>query len=125
MDRLDQTFQALAHPTRRRMLDLLASGDRSVTQLAEEFDCSLNVVSKHIMVMEQAGLVQREQRGRVHQLHLDVAPLHEAADFVEKYRRRWKGTLDRLAGYLDAMSDSESAREGPIKAKKPASRRRS
>ena len=102
------------------MLALLAMSDRRVTDLAADFDCSLNVVSKHIQVMERAGLVRREQSGRVHQIHLEAAPLREAAAFIQRYRKRWEGKLDRLAGYLDQMAEEE--RKGP--AVKPTKEKR-
>ena len=86
---IDFTFAALAHPTRRRILDLLARGDRRVTDLAAEFDSSLNVVSRHIKSLERAGLVRRTQSGRVHQLRFDAAPLTEVTAMVEHYRALW------------------------------------
>ena len=105
---LDDTFTALAHPARRRMLVLLAERDRRVTEVAAEFDCSLNVVSKHIRVLEHAGLIRREQSGRVHQIHFDAKPLHAAAVFIERSRAQWNGKLDRLGGYLDRMAAQEA-----------------
>jgi DNA-binding transcriptional ArsR family regulator len=106
---LDFTFSALAHPTRRRMLDVLVREPVRVTDLAAQFDCSLNVASKHILSLERAGLVKREQRGREHWLDLDAAPLSEAADFVERYRKRWERQLDHLGAYLDVMAAQEAS----------------
>jgi DNA-binding transcriptional ArsR family regulator len=105
---LDNTFSALAHPVRRRILSLLAHGDRRVTDVASDFDCSLNVVSQHIKVMENAGLVHREQRGRVHQICLETKPLRAAAEFIERYRQQWERKLDNLTSYLDQMASDES-----------------
>lgn len=99
---LDATFSALAHPTRRRMIQLLENAPVRVTDLAAEFECALNVASKHIGKLEQAGLVRREQRGREHWLALEAAPLSEAAEFVQRYRARWAGQLDRLGDFLDS-----------------------
>jgi DNA-binding transcriptional ArsR family regulator len=111
---LDQTFAALSHPVRRRMLHLLAKEDVCVTDLAANFDCSLNVVSKHIQSLERAGLVQRERQGRVHRLQFSPAPLAKASSFLERYRERWERQFDRLAAYLDKVAAAEkpSKRKG-------------
>lgn len=111
---LDFTFSALAHPARRRILELLASDDVCVTDLAANFDCSLNVVSKHIQSLERAGLVRRSREGRVHRLQLEPAPLAKASAFIERYRDRWERQFDRLAGYLDKVA----AEERPTRKKK-------
>jgi len=108
---IDFTFSALAHPTRRRILDLLAHGERRVTDLAAEFDSSLNVVSRHIKSLERAGLVRRTQSGRVHQLRFDAAPLAEAGAMVEHYRAVWSKQLDRLGTYLNEMAAEETSRK--------------
>jgi DNA-binding transcriptional ArsR family regulator len=109
---LDLTFAALAHATRREMLGVLGRGRVRVTDLAARFDCSLNVASKHILSLERAGLIQREQQGREHWLNLDTRPFSAAAAFVERYRKRWENKLDRLASYLDTMADDEAASPG-------------
>jgi len=101
---LDRTFAALADPTRRRILAHLARGDQRVTQLARPHRMSLPAVSKHLRVLEKAGLLRRRRYGRVHQIQLDAEPLHKAAQWVEEYRRFWKGSLDRLASYLEKTS---------------------
>lgn len=113
-DNLDGVFSALAHPARRKMLELLTSGDLCVTELAESFPGALNVVSKHVKYLERAGLVKRRCVGRVHNLQLDAAPLAEAAEFIERYRRRWERQLDRLANYLDEL---EGKQKGNAKSK--------
>jgi DNA-binding transcriptional ArsR family regulator len=119
---LDHTFSALAHPTRREMLELLVREPVRVTDLAAQFDCSLNVASKHILRLERAGLVRREQKGREHWLRLDATPLSNASAFVQRYRQLWERQLDRLGTYLDTMTAQQNH---PIvvkpKAKKTAS----
>ena len=98
---LDQTFAALADPTRRQILAHLARGDRRVTDLARPHDMSLPAVSKHLRVLEKAGLLRRRRHGRVHEMQLDAKPLKKAAQWVDEYRRFWEGSLDRLAAYLE------------------------
>ena len=99
-DRLNATFAALADPTRRAILARLASGAVSVNELAEPFDMTLPAVSKHLRVLESAGLLEREVDGRVHRLRLDPKPLADAATWLETYRRFWDGQFDALTEYL-------------------------
>ena len=98
---LDRTFAALADPTRRRILAHLARGDRCVTHLARPHAMSLPAVSKHLRVLENAGLLRRRRSGRVHEMQLEAKPLKQAAQWVEEYRKFWEGSLDRLADYLE------------------------
>lgn len=98
---LNQTFAALADPTRRRILAQLAQGDRCVTSLARRYEMSLPAVSKHLRVLERAGLLRRRRYGRVHEMQLQAKPLKQAAQWVEEYRKFWEGSLDRLAEYLE------------------------
>ena len=98
---LNRTFAALADPTRRQILAHLARGDRRVTDLAQPHEMSLPAVSKHLRVLEKAGLLRRRRRGRVHEMQLNAAPLKKAAQWVEEYRKFWEGSLDRLAAYLE------------------------
>ena len=98
---LDRTFAALADPTRRRILAHLARGNHRVTHLARPHDMSLPAVSKHLRVLEEAGLLRRRRYGRVHEMELDARPLQKAAQWVEEYRKFWEGSLDRLAEYLE------------------------
>jgi DNA-binding transcriptional ArsR family regulator len=98
---LDRTFAALADPTRRRILAHLARGDQRVTQLARPHAMSLPAVSKHLRVLEKAGLLRRRRYGRVHEMQLEAKPLQQAAQWVEEYRKFWEGSLDRLAAYLE------------------------
>jgi DNA-binding transcriptional ArsR family regulator len=98
---LNRTFAALADPTRRRILAHLARGDQRVTHLARPHAMSLPAISKHLRVLEKAGLLRRRRYGRVHQMQLDAKPLKQAAEWVEEYRRFWEESLDRLAEYLE------------------------
>jgi DNA-binding transcriptional ArsR family regulator len=98
---LNRTFAALADPTRRRILAHLARGDQCVTHLAKPHAMSLPAVSKHLRVLEKAGLLRRRRYGRVHEMRLDADPLRQAAQWVEEYRKFWQGSLDRLARYLE------------------------
>jgi DNA-binding transcriptional ArsR family regulator len=98
---LDRTFAALADPTRRRILAHLARGDKCVTHLAKPHAMSLPAVSKHLRVLENAGLLRRRRYGRVHEIQLDAKPLKQAAQWVTEYRKFWQGSLDRLAQYLE------------------------
>jgi len=107
---LDRTFAALADPTRRRILAHLARGDKRVTHLARPHDMSLPAVSKHLRVLEKAGLLRRRRYGRVHEMQLEAKPLKQAAQWVEEYRKFWEGSLDRLAEYLEKTS-KESPRK--------------
>ena len=99
--KLDRTFAALADPTRRRILAHLARGDQRVTSLARPHAMSVPAVSKHLRVLEKAGLLRRRRYGRVHEMRLQAKPLREAAQWVEEYRKFWEGSLDRLADYLE------------------------
>ena len=98
---LDRTFAALADPTRRRILAHLARGSHRVTHLARPHNMSLPAVSKHLRVLEKAGLLGRRRSGRVHEMELDARPLQQAAQWVGEYRKFWEGSLDRLAAYLE------------------------
>jgi DNA-binding transcriptional ArsR family regulator len=100
-DGLNEIFGALADPTRRAILARLALGETSVGELAEPFEMSLPAVSKHLGVLETAGLIQREKQGRVRRCQLDGRPLEAAAGWIEDYRRFWEAQLDSLARYLE------------------------
>src|ERR687898_2308915 len=95
-DQLDRTFAALADPTRRAILARLASGEASVTELAQPFDMSLPAVSKHLKVLERAGLVARGREAQWRPRRLEAGPLKDAADWLERYRRFWDESFDRL-----------------------------
>jgi DNA-binding transcriptional ArsR family regulator len=108
---LDRTFAALADPTRRRILARLARGDRCVTDLARPYSMSLPAVSKHLRVLEKAGLIRRRRRGRVHSLKLEAAPMRQASRWIEEYRRFWEESLDRLGAYLKELQETEKNHE--------------
>ena len=97
---LDATLAAMADPTRRAILARLCEGDARVTEIAAPFDISLNAVSKHVKVLECAGLVRREVRGREHWLSFEGEPLREAGAWIDHYRKFWEGRLDALAKFL-------------------------
>jgi len=99
-DRLDATFAALADPTRRAILARLGAGEASVTELAKPFAMSLPAVSKHLKVLEHAGLIARGREAQWRPCRLEAGPLKDAADWLEHYRRFWEQSLDRLADYL-------------------------
>lgn len=98
---LDLTFGALADPTRRAILARLADGVHTVGELAQPFRVSRPAISKHLRVLEQAGLVRRTRDGRVSRCRLDAAPMKDAAQWVDHYRRFWEQQLDALADYLE------------------------
>jgi DNA-binding transcriptional ArsR family regulator len=102
-DRLDRTFGALADPTRRAILARLAKGEASVTELAEPFEMSLPAVSKHLKVLERAGLVLRGRERQWRPARLRATPIKEVAEWTDRYRRFWDERYDRLDEYLDAL----------------------
>jgi len=99
-DRLTQTFSALADPTRRAILARLSHGEASVNELAEPFDISLPAISRHLKVLEQAGLVSRSRNAQYRPVELNAAPLREVSSWVERYRRHWEQSFDRMDAYL-------------------------
>ena len=107
-DTLSLTFAALADPTRRAILARLASGERSVTELAEPFDMSLPAVSKHLRVLEDAGLITRGREAQWRPCRLAPEPLREVADWANHYRAIWERRLDRLDGYLQELKTRET-----------------
>jgi len=111
--RLDHVFHALGDATRRRMLHDLASGERTVTQLAEPFDISLAAASKHIKALENAGLIRREVRGRTHLCRLDPGPLATAHEWLSFYERFWTERLD----VLERLLREEGARRSTTRKK--------
>jgi DNA-binding transcriptional ArsR family regulator len=105
---LNRTFAALADPTRRHILEHLADGDRCVTDLARPYRMSLPAVSKHLRVLEKAGLVRRQRDGRVHRLKLDARPMQQAQAWIEEYRKFWEASFDRLDEYLKQIQTKEN-----------------
>ena len=106
-DQLSSTFAALADPTRRAILSRLAAGEAAVTELAEPFDMSLPAVSKHLKVLERAGLIARSRDAQWRPCHLEPAPLKEVADWIGHYREFWEASFDRLDEYLRELKKKE------------------
>ena len=104
---LDFTFAALSDATRRGILARLASGETSVSELAKPYDMSLPAVSKHLRVLESAGLVTRRKNGRVQCCNLVAGPMKSAAEWIEHYRRFWEAQFDSLARFLEDSSSKE------------------
>jgi len=112
-DRLSETFGALADPTRRAILARLASGEASVTELASPFAMSMPAISKHLKVLERAGLIARGREAQWRPCRLQAAPLQDVAGWVDHYRRFWEESFDRLDDYLQELK----ARDSKSKAK--------
>jgi DNA-binding transcriptional ArsR family regulator len=107
-DRLSTTFAALADPTRRAILARLVTGECSVTELAEPFEMSLPAVSKHLKVLEHAGLIARGREAQWRPCRLEAAPLREVVEWAEHYRRFWDESFDRLEDYLQVMKKKKA-----------------
>src|SRR5437762_10558332 len=106
-DRLSATFAALADPTRRAILARLVSGECSVTELAEPFDMSMPAVSKHLRVLERAGLIARGREAQWRPCRIEAAPLKQVAEWTERYRAVWEQRFDRLDTYLQELKAKE------------------
>ncbi len=104
---LSATFAALADPTRRAILARLASGECSLTELAEPFEMSLPAVSKHLRVLERAGLIARRREAQWRPCRIEAGPLKEVADWAERYRHIWEHRLGRLDAYLQQLQSKE------------------
>ena len=111
-DQLSTTFAALADPTRRAILARLALGECSVTELAAPFDMSLPAVSKHLRVLERAGLIGRGRAAQWRPCRIAAEPLKEVAEWTERYRSLWEQRLDRLGSYLQQLKSKEEKRHG-------------
>ena len=105
--RLDATFAALAHPTRRAILARLAQGEASVLELAEPFDMSQPAISKHLKVLEDAGLISQGVDAQRRPRRIEAAPLRDVAEWAERYRAIWEGRMDRLDHYLKELKAKE------------------
>ena len=112
---LDMTFGALADATRRGILEQLSGGESSVTKLAEPYNISLPAISKHLRVLERAGLLSQEKNGRVRRCRLDAGPMKEASDWISRYQRFWEQQLDSLAIYLDKLQNDQNPEEDGTK----------
>jgi DNA-binding transcriptional ArsR family regulator len=117
-DHLSTIFGALADPTRRAILARLASGEASVTELAEPFAMSLPAISKHLKVLERARLIARSREAQSRPCRLEASTLKEAAGWIEKYRRHWEESFDRLDDYLREVQAREIKRAEPKKERK-------
>jgi DNA-binding transcriptional ArsR family regulator len=111
-DTLSATFSALADPTRRAILARLVSGEASVTELAEPFDISLPAVSKHLKVLERAGLIARNRDAQWRRCRLDAAPLRDVSDWLDDYREFWEQRFDRLEAYLAEIQQPKPKTKG-------------
>ena len=118
MDPLSVTFSALADPTRRAILSRLAKGEATVTQLAEPFRMSLPAVSKHLKVLERAGLITRGREAQWRPRRIEPAPLKDVSDWVERYRRLWEERLNRLDSYLQTLQAAEKDEKPAIPKKR-------
>src|SRR5215831_1148684 len=112
-DRLSVIFAALADPTRRAILARLADGDATVTELAEPFSISMPAISRHLKVLEQAGLISRSRSGQWRSSSLQAAPLKEATDWMERYRVFWDASFDRLDAHLRRVQQDGAAAGNP------------
>ncbi|MEP7240661.1 MAG: metalloregulator ArsR/SmtB family transcription factor [Devosia sp.] len=117
-DRLDATFVALADPTRRAILARLMRGEASVNELAEPFDISQPAVSKHLKILERAGLVTRSADGTRRPVRIAAAPMREAVDWLEKFRKFWEASYGRLDALLDVLQTPTNTPDKPKKQRK-------
>jgi DNA-binding transcriptional ArsR family regulator len=117
-DPLSATFAALADPTRRAILARLSSGEVSVSELAEPFDMTLPAVTKHLNVLERAGLIARGRDAQWRPCRLQAAPLKEASSWIDTYRQHWEQRLDRLDAYLQTLQAKEAASTSKPRKKK-------
>jgi DNA-binding transcriptional ArsR family regulator len=106
-DRLSQIFAALANSTRRAILARLAEGEATVNELAEPFDMSLPAISKHIRVLERAGLITQGQKAQFRPCTIDVTPLEEISRWTEQYRHIWEASFDRMDDYISQLNNSD------------------
>ncbi|APG89001.1 ArsR/SmtB family transcription factor [Sinorhizobium americanum] len=111
MDQLSSTLSALADPTRRAIIARLAAGEATVNELAAPFDMSLPAVSKHLKVLERAGLIARGRNAQWRPCRLQAEPLKEIADWIGRYRQFWEGSFDRLDSYLDELQRNDKSNQ--------------
>ena len=117
-DRLDATFAALADPTRRAILARLASGEASVNELAEPFAMTQPAISKHLKVLERAGLISRDREAQRRPSRLEARPLAEATKWLERYREFWEASFVRLDDLLDELKTTQKKRNRPVRRKR-------
>ena len=111
-DQLSKTFAALADPTRRAILARLAEGEATVNELARPFDMSLQAISKHLKVLERAGLITRGRSAQWRPSRLEVGPLEDATDWIERYREAWRDRFDRLEAEIAKLSNEKEQENG-------------
>lgn len=111
-DRLSMIFMALADPTRRRILEMLSKGDATVNELAKPFTVSLPAISKHLKVLERAGLISRGRNAQWRPCRLEVEALREGADWMNQYRQLWENSLSNLESYVQKLQTQERATKG-------------
>ena len=116
-DQLSTTFAALADPTRRAILARLATGECSVTELAEPFEMSMPAVSKHLRVLERAGLIARGREAQWRPCRIEAAPLRQVAEWTEQYRQIWEKRFDSLETYLQQLKEKERKHDGKRRSK--------
>ena len=117
-DMLSSTFAALADPTRRAILERLAKGDATVGELAAPFDLTMPAISKHLAVLERAGLVSKSRDGQRRNCRITATPLRNATTWLNEYRRHWEAKLDHLDSYLDRIQNAQGP--GPSKPEEPS-----
>jgi len=117
-DQLSLTFGALADPTRREMLRLLMTGERSVNELAKPFQMTLPAISKHLKVLERAGLIERKREAQSRPCRIKAIPLKEANEWISKYKKFWEDRLDRLDDYLREIQNRDMEPKTKLGAKK-------
>jgi DNA-binding transcriptional ArsR family regulator len=110
-DRLDQTFAALANSTRRAILARLAEGEATVNELAEPFHMSLPAISKHVKVLERAGLITQGQKAQFRPCTIDATPLKEVSNWTEQYRHIWEARFDQMDDYINQLNNKEKDNE--------------
>jgi len=111
-DSLSEVFSALSDPTRRAILARLSQGEVTVSELAEPHRMSLPAISKHLSVLEAAGLIEREKLGRLRRCHLRAAPMKEASDWISRYAEFWESRFESLARYLEMTQQNDTSKEG-------------
>lgn len=111
-DHLSQVFAALADPTRRAILARLSKGEASVNELAEPFDVTLPAISKHLKVLERAGLIERTRSAQYRPCRLQATPLRDAANWIDHYRQFWEESFDRLDAYLKTVTTRQKTQQG-------------
>jgi DNA-binding transcriptional ArsR family regulator len=122
VDQLSATFSALADPTRRAILSRLAEGEASVQELSRPFEMSLPAVSKHLKVLQRAGLIEQGRRAQWRPCRIKAAPLKDAADWVEQYRELWEARYEQLDAYLEEMKKQAAEAQSPATEEEEESR---